>query len=96
MGWGKTDIEANAPSFVAKASTGETGVDLYGTEVFGVSVEEANAARADGKGSIQPGWVKKTTAGSRERYETLVAISRNGAKAAVFGDGTDDTELPDA
>ena len=84
--FGKRDQYSDAPKFVAKAETGETGQDLFGTEVFGVSDAESQAARGDGKGSVPPGWVKVTTGtggrAGRVTHETL-------ACAGITGDATD-------
>ena len=84
--FGKRDQYSDAPKFTAKAETGESGQDLFGTEVFGVSDAESQAARGDGKGSVPPGWVKVTTGtggrSGRVTYETL-------ACAGITGDATD-------
>jgi len=84
--FGKRDQKSDAPKFTAKAETGESGQDLFGTEVFGVSDAESQAARGDGKGSVPPGWVKVTTGtggrSGRVTHETL-------ACAGITGDATD-------
>ena len=84
--FGKRDQYSDAPKFVAKAETGETGQDLFGTEVFGVDAAESAAARGDGKGSVPPGWVKVTTGtggrSGRVTHETL-------ACTGITGDATD-------
>ena len=84
--FGKRDQYSDAPKFTAKAEAGESGQDLFGTEVFGVSDAESQAARGDGKGSVPPGWVKVTTGtggrSGRVTYETL-------ACAGITGDATD-------
>ena len=84
--FGKRDQYSDAPKFTAKAETGETGQDLFGTEVFGVDAAESAAARGDGKGSVPPGWVKVTTGtggrSGRVTHETL-------ACTGIIGDATD-------
>lgn len=103
--WGKNDQPNNAPTFVVNAATGARGEAQFGNTVFGVGVAESQAARGDGKGSMAPGWVVKTTVGSRERYETLAVVrvqgdatvdGNNAYIAASANGAADDTELPDA
>ena len=83
--FGKRDQYSDAPKFVAKAETGETGQDLFGTEVFGVDAAESAAARST-RGSIPPGWVRRVvgTGGrsGRVTHETL-------ACTGITGDATD-------
>lgn len=62
--------------------------------VYGVDTNEIQAARAT-KGIAHVGWVAKTTRGSRTTYETLVALSKNGASPTNMGD-FEDTVFPDA
>ena len=90
--WGDRDQQSDAPKFVVKAETGETGQDVYGnTEigVFGVDDAEAVAARGDGKGSVPPGWVLRTegTGGRAGRVHHEVLVAMTGAFST--GDATD-------
>ena len=70
------------------------------TEIYGVSVEESQAARED-KSQYKPassGWVGITTyldqhGSSRVKTETLVA---GGGDGFITGDAGDDTILPDS
>lgn len=62
--------------------------------VFGVDTNEIQAASAT-KGIAHAGWVAKTVRGSRTTFETLVALSKNGASPANMGD-YEDTVFPDA
>ena len=86
--FGKRDQYSDAPKFTAKAETGESGQDLFGTEVFGVSDAESQAARGDGKGSVPPGWVKVTTGtggrAGRVTHETLACVSSMTTDATDF------------
>jgi len=108
--WGKRDQYSDAPKFVARADTGESGQTEFGSTVFGVDADETVAARGDGKGSVGPGWVYRRTVGSRVLHETLVALS---ASAFATGDSSntanqsttdvantsgtaDDTQFPDS
>jgi len=64
------------------------------TNVFGVDTNEAAATAAEGKPVAHAGWVLKTTRGARTTYETLVALSKNGASPANMGD-REDVEFED-
>jgi hypothetical protein len=61
---------------------------------FGVDTNEIQAAAAT-KGIAHAGWVARTTRGSRTTFETLVALSKNGAAPANMSD-FEDTVFPDA
>lgn len=61
---------------------------------FGVDTNEIQAAAAT-KGIAHVGWVARTTRGSRTTFETLVALSKNGASPANMSD-FEDTVFPDA
>ena len=63
------------------------------TNVFGVDTNEIQVAAAT-KGIAHAGWVAKTTRGSRTTFETLVALSKNGASPANMGDA-EDVVFPD-
>lgn len=84
--FGKRDQYSDAPKFAAD-DKGNTGQDEFGTTVFGVDTTESAVARADGKGSVPPGWVKVTTGtggrSGRVTYETLAEVS------SMTGDATD-------
>lgn len=71
--WGKVDQEDNAPKYVVDATTGETGIDQYGDEVFAIDKTEAGIL----KGVSAPGWVRRVALtganAGRYQYETLVA-----------------------
>lgn len=88
--WSTTDQANSAPVYVTEVETGETGIQMYGNNVFGVDKAEAVVT---GKG-VAPGWVRVTTGSGgragRVTYETLVAF-RN-----ITGDGSDDTTFPDS
>lgn len=64
------------------------------SEIF--MVDEAECAATDG--IAQPGWVRRTTVGSRVKYETLVAMAdaATDAEYEAAGGADDDTEFPDA
>ncbi len=68
---------------------------LLSTDVYGVDTNEIQVATAAMKGVAHAGWVAETTRGSRKTYETLVALSKNGASPANMGDA-EDTVFPDA
>ena len=68
---------------------------LLSTDVYGVDTNEIQVATAAKKGVAHIGWVAETTRGSRKTYETLVALSKNGASPANMGD-REDTVFPDA
>lgn len=71
--WGKIDQQNNAPIFTTNATTGESGQDEYGKNVFGIDANEGAALN----GPASPGWVRivQGTGGraGRRQYETLVA-----------------------
>jgi hypothetical protein len=90
--WGNRDQASDAPKFVVKAETGETGQDIYGNTtdgVFGVDKDETAAARGDGKGSVPPGWVRKYTRTrdgvTSDVHEVMVAFS----SGSITTDATD-------
>ncbi len=80
--YGKRDQYSDAPKFVTRADTGETGQEQFGNTVFGVDEAEVGATPAAG----HTGWVyrKAGTGGraGRVQYEVLVAGS-------IEGDATD-------
>lgn len=95
--WTMTDEAAGAPKFTAKASTGETGTALYGTEVFGVDATEAQVAANAANGLNTPGWVKYNTytdANGNVRHKSEVLVA-GGSMGPDTGLG-DDTVVPDA
>jgi hypothetical protein len=59
-------------------------------------VDEAECAATPG--IAQPGWVRRTTVGSRVKYETLVAMAAPASDAVyeAAGGADDDAEFPDA
>ena len=70
--FGKVDQESDAPKFITNATTGESGIDEYGTRVFGIDAGEASTA---GKG-VAPGWVRITNGtGALETVEISAAGS---------------------
>lgn len=79
--FGKRDQYSDAPKFVTRADTGETGQEQFGNTVFGV--DEAEVGVTD---TGHTGWVyrKEGTGGrsGRVQYEVLVAGS-------IEGDATD-------
>jgi hypothetical protein len=80
--FGKRDQYSDAPKFVVRTDTGETGQEQFGNTVFGVDTAEVGVTQAAG----HTGWVK-ITAGSggrngRTQYEVLVA-------GGITGDATD-------
>lgn len=93
--WNKTDANTAAPKFVVNAATGELGAAQYANTVFAVDIAESKVARAGGKGSVSPGWVKVKTVGTRKQYETLVALKITGGDNAANTD-LDDATFPDA
>jgi len=68
---------------------------LLSTNVYGVDTTEMGIAAMLKKGVAHAGWVAETTRGSRKTYETLVALSKNGASSANMGDA-EDTVFPDS
>jgi hypothetical protein len=112
--WGKNDAASNsviwAPANVKQAETRANANALYGNTtanatvagqtvgMYGVSVAEARAARAEGTGDkvSSPGWqLRREGQGGRANrvtYETLVAFSNQGD---MTGDGSDDTIFED-
>lgn len=103
--WGKTDQANNSPLYalsqVSKTANSANQTDLFGNTtsgayltsaavgMFGANAAEVQSARALGKPTRTPGWTLVTTAGSRVRAETLVAVK------AMASDASDDTVLPD-
>jgi len=81
--FGKNDQYSDAPKFVVRTDTGETGQAQFGNTVFGADAAEVTAASGDIPHS---GWVKRTvgTGGrsGRTSWEVLVAGS-------IEGDATD-------
>lgn len=72
------------PKFITKGFSNKTTA----AEVFGVDVNEM----ATTNGPAHAGWVKRSTVGDRVRYETLVAMSKNG----ITGDASDDAQFADS
>ena len=90
-----TTINAGATYTLSEKPTSLLGdATLLSTNVFGVDTNEIQAAAAT-KGIAHAGWVAKTTRGSRTTFETLVALSKNGASPTNMGD-YEDTVFPDA
>ena len=88
---GNRDQYSDAPKFTTEASTGKSGQQQFGNNVFGVSTAEAAVAR----GGSAPGWVKVilgkgklqsvaiTTAGTGyANTDTFSITAQNGANAA--------------
>lgn len=94
--WGLTDASGSAPKFTTSAENGNRGSADFGTVVFGVDEDESVAARGDGKGSVAPGWVRKTTGSGgragRVTHETLVAMSNQGG----ISTDAEDVAFPDS
>ena len=65
------------------------GTNIKSTQVFGVDATEMTVT----PGPAHAGWVKREVVGTRTRYETLVALSKNAA--ADMGDA-EDTAFPDS
>lgn len=63
--------------------------NILSTNVYGVDTTEMGIAAMLKKGVAHAGWVAETTRGSRKTYETLVALSKNGASPANMGDAED-------
>ena len=76
--WGLLDNEDSKPKYLNTADKAE----CYGAD-------KAEVAANDAVNS--PGWVLRTVAGSRTRFETLVAMSHStmGADVADFDDDND-------
>lgn len=89
--WGKEDKQADAPKFCTNASTGESGQEEYGTNVFGIDVTEVQVT----EGISNAGWVRTTTGtggrAGRVTHEVLVA-SRTLIEPAGGGRDTDEGE----
>lgn len=63
----KNDNSANsAPKFVTDATTGETGMQEYGAELFFVTGVEGYP--------VAPGWVRRTIRGSRVYWESVIPL----------------------
>ena len=80
--FGKRDQYSDAPKFVVRTDTGETGQQQFGNTVFGVDAAEVGVTQA----ATHSGWVRVTegTGGraGRKQYEVLVA-------GGITGDATD-------
>ncbi len=80
--YGKNDQHSDAPKFIVRTDTGETGQAQFGNTVMGASADEV---AADG-GIAHTGWVKRTVGSGqrsgREHFEVLVA-------GHIEGDATD-------
>jgi hypothetical protein len=89
--WGNTDEYADAPKSQAD-DKGNTGQDLYGTEVFGVDAQEVAAGSA-----THSGWVRRVagTGGrsGRVQEEVLVAMSGKTFSKNDAGDYLDVTDF---
>lgn len=81
--FGKRDQYSDAPKFVVRTDTGETGQAQFGNTVFGADGAEVTAA---GGNIPHTGWVKQTVGSGgrsgRTHWEVLVAGS-------IEGDATD-------
>lgn len=90
--YGKNDQHSDAPKFIVRTDTGETGQAQYGNTVMGASADEVGV---DG-GIAHTGWVKRTvgTGGrsGREHFEVLVAGHIEGDAV----DYSDNTAIADA
>jgi len=90
-----TTINAGASYSLSEKPTSLLGdATTVTTNVYGVDTNEIAAASTT-KGVAHVGWVAETTRGSRKTYETLVALSKNGASPANMGD-FEDTVFPDS
>lgn len=80
--FGVRDQYSDAPKFVVRTDTGETGQEQFGNTVFGVDTAEVGVTQGAG----HTGWVKITTGSGgrngRTQYEVLVA-------GGITGDATD-------
>lgn len=80
--YGKNDQYSDAPKFIVRSDTGETGQAQFGNTVFGADGAEVAAS----KKIAHTGWVKRTVGSGgrsgREHYEVLVA-------GGISGDATD-------
>lgn len=76
--WGLLDNEASKPKYLNTAEK---------AECYGADANEVAATA----GVISPGWQLRTVAGSRTRFETLVALSHSsmGADVADYDDDSD-------
>jgi len=91
-----TTINAGASYTLSEKPTSlASDPSILSTNVFGVDTSETAATAAEGKPVAHAGWVLKTTRGARTTYETLVALSKNGASPANMGD-YEDVEFEDA
>jgi len=100
------DQYSDAPKFVVRTDTGETGQEQFGNTVFGVDTDEVGVTQGAG----HTGWVRVTSGtggrSGRKQYEVLVAGSMTGdatdfantsSDPVANSTGTaDDSELPDA
>jgi len=90
-----TTVNAGASYTLSEKPTFLSGDNTtLSTNVFGVDTNEVAATAAEGKPVAHAGWVLKTTRGARTTYETLVALSKNGASPANMGD-YEDAEFED-
>ncbi len=90
-----TAVTAGASYTLSEKPTSLLGdATTISTNVFGVDTNEIKATAAT-KGVAHAGWVARTTRGSRTTFETLIALSKNGAAPANMGD-FEDTVFPDA
>ncbi len=91
-----TTVNAGAAYSLNEKPTSLLGdATLLSTNVFGVDTTEMTIAAMQKKGIAHAGWVAKTTRGSRTTFETLVALSKNGASPANMGDA-EDVVFPDS
>lgn len=91
-----TTVSAGASYTLSEKPTSlASDPSILSTNVFGVDTSETAATSAEGKPVAHAGWVLKKTVGSRTIYETLVALSKNGASPANMGD-YEDVEFEDA
>lgn len=92
--WGTTSVKRSTTGTERDALYGNTTADAYISGVtvgqFGVDTSETSAT----SGVAHAGWVLRTVGSGgragRVQYETLVA------GGSITGDGTDDTQFPDA
>lgn len=82
--YGKNDQKSDAPKFIVRADTGETGQEQFGNTVFGVDALEVGVKQE----ATHTGWVRVTTGtggrAGRKQYEVMVA-------GGIEGDATDFT-----
>lgn len=90
-----TVTAGSAYSLNEKPTSLASNPKIISTNVFGVDTTEVEVAKQSGKGIAHAGWVAKKTIGSRTVFETLVALSKNGASPENMGDA-EDTVFPDS